>query len=74
MVIANITTAITKLTNRSKRRIGVIPVDLTQRITSFTTSKQPKTQELTLLTYRLHKTSRVTNMYTTTSRNSATDS
>ena len=58
LVIRNLS----KLTRRSKRRIGVIPVDLT------------KTQEPTPLTYRLHKTSTVTNTYTTTSRNFEKDS
>ena len=59
-----------RITIQLKRRIGAIYVEHTQRSTYFTISKQLKTQEPTLLTSQLHKTSKAKNTYITVSRNS----
>ena len=59
-----------KNNDQLKRRIGAIHVEHTQRSTCFTISKQLKTQEPTLLTSQLHKTSKAKNTYITVLRNS----
>ena len=62
--------SLVKIMTQLKRRIGAIHVEHTQRSTYFTISKQLKTQEPTLITSQLHKTSKAKNTYITVSRNS----